>query len=113
MNFTKVKTIDNFIKNTLLKNLTFDLRNGKQPLTNFKEGNIDDRNKFVYVQKTENVDKLKIFHIIVGNDFVPEVRKKYNEPAIRFIRKAIKIGSARKTDLIEDFKNFIIQNSTY
>jgi hypothetical protein len=55
MNFTKVKTIDNFIKNTLLKNLTFDLRNGKQPLTNFKEGNIDDRNKFYYVQKTENV----------------------------------------------------------
>jgi hypothetical protein len=42
---------------------------------------------------------------------VPEVSKKYNEPAIRFIRKAIRIGSARKTDLIEDFKNFIIQNS--
>ena len=111
MNFTNIETIDNFIENTLLKSLTFDLRKGRQSMTNFKEGNIDDRDKFIYVQKTENVDKLKIFHIIVGNDFVPEVRKKYNEPAIRFIRKAIKIGSARKTDLIEDFKNFIIQNS--
>ena len=111
MNFTNVKTIDNFIKNTLLKSLTFDLRKGKQPMTNFKEGNIDDRDKCVYVQKTENMDKLQIIHIIVGNYFVTEVREKYNEPAIRFIRKAIKIGSARKTNLIEDFKNFIIQNS--
>ena len=111
MNFTNIKTINNFIENTLLKSLTFDLRKGKQSMTNFKEENIDDRHKYVYVQKTENIDKLKIFHIIVGNDFVPEVKKEYNEPAIRFIRKAIKIGSARKTDLIEDFKNFIIQNS--
>ena len=111
MNFTNIETINNFIENTLLKSLTFDLRKGKQSMTNFKEHNIDDREKYVYVQKTENIDKLKIFHIIVGNDFVPEVKKKYNEPAIRFIRKAIKIGSARKTDLIEDFKNFIIQNS--
>ena len=111
MNFTNIETIDNFIQNTLLKSLTFDLRKGRQSMTYFKEGNIDDRDKFIYVQKTENVDKLKIFHIIVGNDFVPEVREKYNEPAIRFIRKAIRIGSARKTDLIEDFKNFIIQNS--
>ena len=111
MNFTNVKTIDNFIKNTLLKSLTFDLRYGKQPLTNFKEGNIDDRNKYFYVQKTENVDKLKIFHIIVGNDLIPEVKKEYNEPAIRFIRKVIKTGTARETNLIEDFKNFIITNS--
>ena len=126
MNFTDIKTIDNFIQNTLLKSLTFDLRKGKQAMSNFKEddsrkgkksmsnikeGNINDRDKFVYVQKTENLDKLRIFHIIVGNDFIPEVRENYNEPAIRFIRKAIKIGSARKIDLIEDFKNFIIQNS--
>ena len=97
MNFTKVKTIDNFIKNTLLKNLTFDLRNGKQPLTNFKEGNIDDRNKFYYLQKTENVSKLKIFHIIVGNDSIPEIKKEYNEQAIRFIRNVIKTSSAIKT----------------
>ena len=109
MNFTNVQTIVNFIENTLLKSLTFDLRKGKQPMTNFKDG--EDKNKFVYVQKTENMDKLAIFHIIVGNDFIQEVREEYNEPAIRFIRKAIKIGSARKTNLIEDFKNFIIQNS--
>jgi hypothetical protein len=49
-------------------------------------------------------------NIIVGDNYVPEIRKKYNEPALRFIRKAIKIGSARKPDLIEDFKNFIIRN---
>ena len=112
MNFTNVETIDNFIKNTLLKSLTFDLRKGKQAMSNFRggEGNIDDRNKFVYVQKTENVDKLNIFHIFVGNDYIPEIREKYNEPAIRFIRKAIRVSSAKRIDLIEDFKNFIIRN---
>lgn len=111
MNFTNIETIENYIKNTLLKSLTFDLRYGKQPMIDFFQGNIDDRNKFYYVQKTENEDSLEIFHIIVGNDFVPEIREEYNEPAIRFIRKTIKAGTARKTDLVEDFKNFIIQNS--
>ena len=111
MNFTNIETIENYIKNTLLKSLTFDLRYGKQPMIDFFQGNIDDRNKFYYVQKTENEDSLEIFHIIAENDFVPEIREEYNEPAIRFIRKTIKAGTARKTDLVEDFKNFIIQNS--
>ena len=29
MNFTNIETIENYIKNTLLKSLTFDLRKGK------------------------------------------------------------------------------------
>jgi len=111
MNFTDITTIDNFINKTLLKSLTFDLRCGKQPMSMFKEGNIDDTKKFIYVQKTEDVDKLKIFHIIVGNDLNQAVKDKYNEPAIRFIRKAIKTATARRTNIIEDFKDFIIQNS--
>ena len=111
MNFTNIETIENYIKNTLLKSLTFDLRNGKQQMTFFKDENIDDTDKYIYIQKTENYDKLEIVHIIVGNDFVPEIREEYNEPALRFIRKVIKIAYAREIDLIEDFKNFIIQNS--
>ena len=59
-------------------------------MTNFKDENIDDINKFVYIQKTENLDKRQIFHIIVGNDSFQEVKEKYNEPVIRFIRKTKK-----------------------
>ena len=64
MNFTDVETINNFVKNTLLNSLTFDLRKGKQPMSNFKGG--DDK-KYIYVQKVDELDKLdklQIIHII-------------------------------------------------
>ena len=111
MNFTNIETIENYIENTLLKSLTFDLSYGKQRMIDFKNENIDDTDKYIYIQKTENYDKLEIVHIIVGNDFVHEIREEYNEPALRFIRKVIKFSYTREIDLIEDFKNFIIQNS--
>ena len=111
MNFTNIETIENYIENTLLKSLTFDLSYGKQRMIDFKNENIDDTDKYIYLLKTVNEDNLEIFHIIIGNDFVPEIREKYNEPALRFIRKVIKFSYAREIDLIEDFKNFIIQNS--
>ena len=112
MNFRNVRIINNFIEKTLLNSLTFDLRNGKQPMSIFKENkNIDDSGKYIYVQKTGELDKLQIIHIIVGNDYIEEIKKEFNEPAIRYIRKAIKIATLRKIDLIENFKDFIIKNS--
>jgi hypothetical protein len=113
MNFRNKDDINNFIKNTLLKSLTFDLRNNEQPMSDFKneEENVDDRDKYVYVQKTEESDKLDIFHIIIGNDYIPEIKEYYNEPAIRFIRKVIRTSTSKMFDLIEEFKKFIIDNS--
>ena len=111
MNFRDINTINNFIETTLLNSLTFDLRNGKQPMTIFPENIIDDTNKYIYVQKTGELDKLQIIHIIIGNEYIPEIKKQYNEPAIRYIRKAIKVATLRQIDLIENFKNFIIKNS--
>ena len=113
LNFRNIENINYFIKNALLKSLTFDLRNNEQPMTNFidEEGNVDDRDKYVYVQKTEEIDKLEIFHIIMGNDYIPKIREYFNEPAIRFIRKVIRTSNSKKFDLVEEFKQFIINNS--
>ena len=104
MNFRDINTINNFIQTTLLNSLTFDLRNGKQKIYN-------SENAFFYVQKTGELDKLQIFHIIVGNEYIPEIKKQFNDPAIKFIRQAIKVANMRKIDLIENFKDFIIKNS--
>ena len=108
MNFKDVKTINNFVERILLNSLSFDLRYGKQPMTNF---NNEDKNRYIYVQKTDELDKLQIIHIIMGNDFDIKIKKEFNDPAIRYIRKAIYIASQRKIDLIEIFKDFIIKNS--
>lgn len=105
---------DYFIKySTLLNSLTFDLRNNEQPMTNFKdeEENVDDRDKYVYVQKTAEQDKLEIFHFIMGNDYIQDIKEYFNDPAVRFIRKVIRTSNSKIFDLIEEFKKFIINNS--
>jgi hypothetical protein len=111
MNITEVEGIQTFISNNLKKSLTFLLT--EQFMSDFKDEsqNIDDTKKFVYVQKTNDIDKLEIVHLVIGNDKIPKIKKEYNEPAFRYIRKAIKIATQRKFDLINSFKNFIITNS--
>lgn len=111
MNFTDINAINNFIESILMKSLTFDLRKGQQPMAIFPEKNNDDTKKYFYVQKTDKIDNLEIFHIVMGNDGDPKVRENYNEPAIRFIRNVIKTTTSKKFELIESFKNFITKNS--
>ena len=111
MNISEVEGIQSFISNILKKSLTFLLT--EQFMSDFKDEsqNIDDSKKLIYVQITNDIDKLEIVHLVIGNDNIPEIRKEYNEPAFRYIRKAIKIATQRKFDLINSFKNFIITNS--
>ena len=111
MNITKVNEIQKFIVSVLKRSLTFSLE--EQKMSNFKDDkkNIDDTKKFIYVQKKTNIDKLEIVHLIIGNDNDPEIKKEYNEPAFRYIRKAITIATQRKFDLITLFKDFITTNS--
>ena len=111
MNITSVEGIKKFIENILKKSLTFSLT--EQNLSDFKDEkkNIDDTKKMKYVQKTNDIDKLEVVHLIIGNDTIPEIQKEYNEPAFRYIRKSIRIATQRKFDLINSFVHFIIKNS--
>jgi len=112
MNIKKLQDIEKFINEILLKSLTFSLE--KQ----FVEDHNDSKfNLFVYNQTIENNansfndNKLRIVHLVVGNDDCKEVREKYNEPAFKYIRDYIKIDSLRSFDILESFKKFIIDNS--
>ena len=111
MNISTVDGIKQFIRDILLKSLTFRLE--KQSM--WKNAEFDDSNKYVYVQiidnEKENENKLEIIHLIFGNDDIEEIREEYNEPALRYIRDYISINTTRKFDIVQSFPDFIIKNS--
>ena len=107
MNSSQVKDIENFVNDTLLKSMTFSLN----------PRHVDDHedkkyNVTVYDQIIENNDnnRLDIVHIIVGNDNSKEVKEKYNEPALKYIRDYITISYVKQFDIINSFKEFIETN---
>ena len=107
MNSSQVKDIENFVNDTLLKSMTFSLN----------PHHVDDHedkkyNVTVYDQIIENNDnnRLDIVHIIVGNDNSKEVKEKYNEPALKYIRDYITISYVKQFDIINSFKEFIETN---
>ena len=109
MNLTSIPEIEGFIENTLLNSLTFKL--DKNEMGMFKEKENEDQYHYYYRQKINGDNNLEIFHFIFGNENNEEIKKYYNEPLIEFIRKFIITGYAKKFDLIENFKKFIIDQS--
>lgn len=107
MNISKNEDIQKFIDKTLLRSMTFNLE-----LHEVEDPDSKDYNLKVYDQIIENNDenKLDIVHIVIGNDAVDEIRKKYNEPAFKYIRDYIKIGDLKKFDILEAFKEFLKNN---
>ena len=107
MNISNNKDIQEFIDGTLLRSMTFNLE-----ARYVKDHENEAYNVTVYDQIIENNDnnKLEIVHLVIGNDKIDEILKKYNEPAFKYIRDYIKIASLRKFDILESFKEFIINN---
>ena len=103
MNITDIYGINKFIDEVLLKSLTFSLT--VQKIEKLKI-NIYKQN--LYQDKKQNIE---IIHLIVGNDKIKDIKEKFNEPAFEFIRNNITTQDAKKFDILEQFKNFIIQNS--
>lgn len=54
---------------------------------------------------------MEIIHLVVGNDTVEDIKEKFNEPVFVYIRKYIRTQDAKEFEIIEKFKNFIIENS--
>ena len=107
MNISKNEDIQKFIDKTLLRSMTFNLE-----LHEVEDPDSKDYNLKVYDQIIENNDenKLDIVHIVIGNDAVDEIRKKYNEPAFKYIRDYITIGDLKTFDILEAFKEFLKNN---
>ena len=103
MNISTIEGIKKFIDEVLLKSLTFSLDiqvNKKQNIT-------------IYIQNMHQDKKqiIEIIHLIVGDDNNEDIKREYNEPAFEFIRKNITVRVGRKFNILESFKNFIIENS--
>lgn len=103
MNITDIYGINKFIDEVLLKSLTFSLTDQK-----IEKLKINIYKQNLYQDKKQNIE---IIHLIVGNDKIKDIKEKFNEPAFEFIRNNITTQDAKKFDILEQFKNFIIQNS--
>ena len=107
-NLKNIKEIDDFIAKTLLKSFTFKLEKIKGDIfEDVKQGNI-----YVYRQNI-NENNLEIVHLIFGDENNKEIKKFFNEPVINYIRNSIIASNSIKFDLIESFKDFLINNSTF
>ena len=102
MNISKIEDINEFINKTLTRSLTFSLQ--KQNMSN---DGFNDR----YVYPQANSEDIEIVHIVIGDDNNDIIRKELNEPAFDYIRKNITTSDAKKFDIVESFKDFIIKNS--
>jgi hypothetical protein len=102
MNISKIEDINEFINTTLMRSLTFSLN--KQNMSN---DGFNDR----YVYPQANSEDIEIVHIVIGDDTKDTIRKEFNDPAFDYIRKNITTSDAKKFDIVESFKEFIIENS--
>jgi len=113
MNISTVEGIEEFKKNILLKSLTFELK--QQFMGDNYDGKYNDSNKIFYIQnnidKDQKKEKLQIYHFIIGDDLNPNIRQEYNDPAFRYIRDLIITEPQRHFDILEQFTQFIINNS--
>ena len=109
MNISTIEGINQFIHEVLLKSLTFSL----EIQTNKKLG-IDIYIQNINQDKDNNRNKrpiIEIVHLIFGDDSNEEIKQKFNEPALEFIRKNITTQVGKNFNVLEKFKNFIIENS--
>ena len=107
MNISNVEDIDKFVKDTLLKSMTFSL---EARYVEDHEDSIYDVTVYDQIIDNNDNNKLNIVHLVVGNDNSEEVKKKYNEPTLKYIRDYIKIDDAKQFDILNSFKDFIKEN---
>ena len=109
MNISSLDDINKFVNDVLLKSLTFSLEKQRN-----KKLGIDIYIQNINQYKDKNSDKkpiIEIVHVIVGDDSNEEIKKKLNEPTFEYIRKNIKTQVGKNFNILEKFKNFIVDNS--
>jgi hypothetical protein len=109
MNISTLDGINKFVDDVLKKSLTFSLE--KQT---YKKLGIDIYIQNINQYNDKNPDErpiIQIVHVLVGDDSNDEIRKKLNEPTFEYIRKNIKTQVGKNFNILEKFKNFIVENS--
>ena len=97
--YTTISQVDSYIKETLLKSLTFDLE--EQIKVNTKTRKEDGE---IYYEKDDKNSNLKIFHLIFANDY-SEAGEYYNGKTLSFIENSYeKVIGLKGFDIIESVK---------
>jgi len=106
--YTSIQQVENYIKDILLKNATFDLEK-QQKISTLK----DDNEGEVYYEKNKDKDKdPKIFHLIFANEG-SEAGKYYNPYTLKFIENSFQLFQEQldSFDIIKTVKDHFIKLS--
>lgn len=116
--FVTIQQCENYIENTLMKSLTFKVK--QIPMINMEasENSNQNKNKFYYreeiIGEEENLDyQLTVVHLLMANDGEKsEAGKYYNESCINFLKSQIITQSAISVFNIKDqIKNYFMERS--
>ena len=107
--FIKRKQVEDYIKDTLLQSLTFDLEKEEyNDLTEIKIG--EEQNVYYYKQKFKENDRI-IIHLIMANQD-SEAGKYYNNFTISYLNTQLKQVKEKKPfDVIKNLKDFLVSIS--
>ncbi len=103
--FVEKKQVEDYIEETLMESLTFDLE--KIQIQNFGEKNDNENQYYWREKKLNNNDNIEIIHLIMANDDESsEAGKYYNNSTIEYIKNLImKKRYYTKFDIKILFKN--------
>ena len=104
--FVEKYQVEEYITDTLLKSLTFDLEKEKYyDLANPKK--TDEQNQYFYKQKLKENDRIIIHLIIANND--SDAGKYYNKFAIDYLNKQLRQVKEKKPfDIVKNLREFLV-----
>ena len=109
MTMKNKKTVEDYIKNTLERSLTFTLI--KKEDLYLKNKNKNQYNRIRFVEKNEDSTEKEIVHLIMAQDGT-EAGDYYNESTIEAIRKTGKIiVNAKPFDIVDKLKTYFSEVS--
>ena len=104
--FVEKYQVEDYIKDTLLKSLTFDLEKEKYyDLANPNKK--DEKNQYFFKQKLKENNRI-IIHLIIANNDSP-AGKYYNQFAIGYLNKQLRQVKEKKPfDVVNNLKEFLV-----
>jgi hypothetical protein len=110
MTMKYIDTVEDYIKNTLSKSLTFTIKKKKDLHLNLKEKK-QNYNRYRYVEVSEDPNDKEITHLIMAQEGT-EAGRYYNESAIEFIRHfGNTVVNSQPFNIIEKLKDYFCKVS--
>ena len=113
--YNDTEQVKDYIKNTLLKSLTFKLEQHKIPIFNdykrvyYKENNNKNLENIYFLETIEG-KKFTIIHLILVNEKIKNAEI-YNYTTVNFLIQCLNQANYKKFNIIENFRKFIINKS--